>query len=121
MQWLDEQAQLLKIPSPDSPYPPISKLNGDASPGEATFGQKCAFCHGADGQGRYESDTYYRPALWGPHSFNGQAGMATSPKLPSFVRANMPFHSGGELTDQEAWNLAAFILSKPRPPGKVTR
>ena len=115
MQWLDEQAQALKIPSPATPYPPISGSGGKKARGEVIFGQKCAFCHGADGQGRYESHTYYRPALWGPRSFNASAGMAKTATLAQFIHANMPFQSGGELTDEEAWNLATFIDSQSRP------
>ncbi|HEX6098162.1 MAG TPA: c-type cytochrome [Thermoanaerobaculia bacterium] len=98
-------------------FPAIPTLSGDAASGKEIFLQKCAFCHGAEGQGRYESGTYYRPALWGEHSFNRQAGMATPAKLAAFIRANMPLGSGGELTAQEAWNLAAFIDGRSRPPG----
>jgi predicted Zn-dependent protease len=35
--------------------------------------------------------------------------------LAAFLRWNMPLMAGGELTDQEAWNLEAYIRSKPRP------
>jgi cytochrome c len=118
MQWLDEQAEARKIPMPASPFPPVEPLTGDAGRGRATFLQKCAFCHGADGQGRYESNTYFRPALWGPHSFDSEAGMAKPAMFAPFVHANMPHRSGGELTAQEAWDLAAFVDGQKRPGGK---
>jgi thiosulfate dehydrogenase len=46
--------------------------------------------------------------------------MARQTKAASFIWHNMPFGAGRTLTEQEAWDLAAFITSKPRPdsPGK---
>jgi thiosulfate dehydrogenase len=35
--------------------------------------------------------------------------------LAAFARWNMPLGAGGLLTDQEAWDLEAFIHSKRRP------
>ena len=117
MQWLDEQARSMKLCNTvNHGYPPISTLTGNPSSGEQVFIQKCAVCHRRDGQGRYESNTYFRPALWGPHSFNQAAGMFSDPSyLAAFVRWNMPLMAGGELTDQEAWDIEAYLHSKPRP------
>ncbi|MBL9129700.1 MAG: c-type cytochrome [Verrucomicrobiaceae bacterium] len=122
MHWLDGRAKATKICLPTSPFPDCPKPETvESKRGGEIYLQKCAFCHGADGQGRYESGTYYRPALWGPHSFNQQAGLFKTPQmLPSFLKGNMPFGSGGELTHQEAWDLAAFINDlklHPRPAG----
>ncbi len=117
MQWLDEQATARRMQPPATPFPPISSLSGDAPRGKEIFRQKCAFCHDARGQGRYGGDRYYRPALWGPHSFNRLAGLAKPAKLAPFLRANMPHRFGGVLTDQEAWDLAAFIDRQERPAG----
>ena len=96
-------------------FPALAQAQGDPARGRATFTQKCAFCHGMEGEGRYQGGVYYRPALWGPHSFNAQAGMAQVGMLAQFVHANMPLGSGGELTVQEAWDLAAFIDGQCRP------
>jgi cytochrome c len=115
MQWLDEQAEVLSIDLPKTPYPPIATLTGQPERGRAIFEQKCAFCHGGFGQGRYGSDTYYRPALWGPYSFNRQAGMARINTLAEFIHGNMPYQFDGVLTDQEAWDLATYIDGQPRP------
>ncbi|MCJ8269223.1 MAG: c-type cytochrome, partial [Psychrosphaera sp.] len=105
-------------------------LTGNKSHGQSTYLQKCAFCHGADGEGHYgegergegESgkdekgkEQYYRPALWGANSFNACAGMAKTSKLAPFIKANMPFEFGGAITNQEAWNLATFIDAQCRP------
>lgn len=117
MQWLDKQSKSMRLCNTVAHgYPPISGSTGDPSAGQQVFIQKCAVCHQRDGQGRYENNTYFRPALWGPHSFNQAAGMFSDPAyLAAFVRWNMPLMAGGELTDQEAWNVEAFIHSKPRP------
>jgi mono/diheme cytochrome c family protein len=105
-------------PAP-SGFAPIATKVPDAANGQKVFQQRCAFCHGADGGGRYASGTYYRPALWGPHSFDADAGMAKPATFAAFVHANMPFGSGGALTEQEAWDLAGFVdrQCRPKKPG----
>ncbi|MBJ6759805.1 c-type cytochrome [Myxococcaceae bacterium JPH2] len=116
MAWLDAQwRERHGAAVPPNGYPAIPTLTGDPSRGAGVFQQKCAVCHGEDGQGRYESDTYFRPALWGPNSFNAQAGMVRPANAAPFIHANMPLGSGGMLTVEEAWDVAAFIDSKPRP------
>jgi cytochrome c len=121
MAWLNEQwAETPHTTTPHG-FPPIGKATGNPANGEKIFAQKCAVCHRLDGQGRYENHTYYRPALWGPHSFNQSAGMFAQPQdLAQFVRWNMPLGSGGELTDGEAWDVEAYIHTKPRP-GKTQK
>jgi cytochrome c len=121
MAWLDEQ--WAETPHTHTPhgFPPIGKATGNPANGQKVFAQKCAVCHRLDGQGRYENNTYYRPALWGPHSFNQSAGMFAQPTdLAQFVRWNMPMGSGGELTDAEAWDVEAYIHTKWRP-GKTQK
>lgn len=122
MSWLDEQSVALPLCNTVAHgYPPISNGTGDCGNGKKTFVQKCAVCHRLDGQGRYESNTYFRPALWGPHSFNQAAGMFSDPQyLAAFLRWNMPLMAGGLLTDQEAWDLESFLHSRPRPVGPTT-
>lgn len=119
MQWLDEQSAALALCNTVAHgYPPISTSTGNVANGKLTFVQKCAVCHGLDGQGRYESHSYFRPALWGAHSFNQAAGMFSDPAyLAAFARWNMPLMAGGQLTDQEAWDVEAYIHSKKRPVG----
>jgi thiosulfate dehydrogenase len=39
----------------------------------------------------------------------------------AFIKANMPLGQGGTLTNQQAWDVAAYINSKPRPPDPRTR
>ena len=105
-------------PAP-SGFPPLAAKTPDAANGRTLYQQRCAFCHGADGEGRYASGTYYRPALWGPHSFDADAGMARPATFAGFVHANMPLGSGGALSEQEAWDLAGFVdgQCRPKKPG----
>lgn len=120
MAWLDTQAK--SLPKPLNPFPTIPVLTPDTIRGKEIFLQKCAFCHQRDGQGRYASNTYYRPALWGAQSYNQSAGFYGHVDwLAAFIHGNMPLGSGGELTAQEATDLAYYIKGKPRPvkkPGK---
>lgn len=117
IQWVEEQSKTLHLCNTvPNGYPPITGSSGNATAGHQVFIQKCAVCHGLDGEGRYENNTYFRPALWGPHSFNQAAGMFSSTTdLAQFLRWNMPLMAGGELSDQEAWDVEAYIHSKPRP------
>jgi thiosulfate dehydrogenase len=69
---------------------------------------------------RLVQGTPVAPPLWGPKSFNIGAGMARVRTAASFVRDNMPFDQPGTLTDQQAFDVAAFVVAQPRPdfPGK---
>jgi thiosulfate dehydrogenase len=60
------------------------------------------------------------PALWGDGSYNIGAGMARLRTAASFIRHNMPFDKPGTLTDQQAYDVAAYVVSMARPdlPGK---
>ena len=117
MEFLTQVYDALKLPPPvPTGFPTIPTSTGEYCSGEKTFAQKCAVCHGLNGQGRYGGGLYFRPALWGPYSFNVSAGMFKTPlDLAEFLKSNMPLGSGGQLTDQEAWNLEAFIHGHPRP------
>ena len=93
----------------------------DAQRGAAIFTQWCARCHGPNGQGDPRTPPgigYAIPPLWGPNSFNAAAGMANATMAAAFIRANMPLgvdYRAPILTEQQAWDLAAFITSRPRP------
>lgn len=98
------------IPRITSTRPP------DPVNGKTVFEKKCAFCHGTDGQG-----TMAAPPVWGPRSYNIGAGMARVGVAASFIKANMPRGWGWSVTDDEAFDAAAYINSQPRPdfPEKV--
>ena len=72
-------------------------------------------CHGADGAGQSSDGEVVFPPLWGPKSYNWGAGMTGIDVAAGFIKANMPLSQGGRLSDQQAWDVAAYIDGKPRP------
>ncbi|MFC5604974.1 c-type cytochrome [Sporosarcina koreensis] len=87
----------------------------DVENGERVFQQSCVACHASDGSGTGPNTG---PALWGEGSYNDGAGMARMSKNAGFIKNNMPLGQPNSLTDQEAADLAAFILSQDRPEWK---
>ena len=55
------------------------------------------------------------PALWGKDSYNWGAGMHRINTAAGFIQHNMPLGRGETLSDQEAWDVAAYINSHERP------
>ncbi len=90
----------------------------DRQAGRLVFEKRCAICHGGDGLGLLATGDrakgYLFPPLWGPDSFNTGAGMHRVLTASRFIKARMPL---GEptLTDDEAFDVAAFINDQPRP------
>jgi thiosulfate dehydrogenase len=91
---------------------PVGRL--DPRSGRRLYREKCANCHGANGQGVDIGGIKPGP-LWGPRSWNDGAGAARIYALASYLRHSMPYTSPGSLTDEEAQQLAAYIDYKPRP------
>jgi len=87
----------------------------DVSRGKKVYEANCAICHGADGQGTQVGGRYVFPPLWGKDSFNGGAGMTRVETAAGFIQANMPLGKGGTLSEQEAWDVAQYMNSHPRP------
>lgn len=83
--------------------------------GEVLYQQSCIACHAGDGAG---TGSNTGPALWGDGSFNDGAGIARMSKMAGYIQNNMPIGAAGTLTDQEASDLSAFILSQERPEWK---
>jgi thiosulfate dehydrogenase len=91
----------------------------DPQRGKILYQQKCQSCHGLNGEGQPDSIAEYRyPPLWGDHSYNTAAGLYRLSKFAGFIKDNMPFgsnYSNEQLNNEEAWDLAAFVNSQPRP------
>ena len=94
----------------------------DSRRGQEVYAQQCAKCHKEDGQGELKPSPgvgYSIPPLWGEASFNAGAGMAKIAYAAAYIHANMPFgisYVDPVLTVQQAWDVAAFMDSKPHPP-----
>lgn len=117
--WLSRGAAMGKNPSwrgqntiPAAALIPVEQL--DTAKGEAIYMDRCATCHGADGQGVYVGDKIAGP-LWGDRSWNDGAGAARVYTLAGMIRYSMPYLDPGNITDADAQHVAAFIDSKPRP------
>lgn len=88
-----------------------TELEGNPERGRQLYVEKtCATCHGANGEGIGPL-----PPLWGPSSYSIGASMARIERAAAFIYRNMPQVNPGSLTEQEAWDLAAYINGQPRP------
>jgi thiosulfate dehydrogenase len=119
LNWISRGNEIAKSPSwrgqntiPQASLIPLDKL--DPAKGEAIYKERCVSCHGPDGQGVFVGDKRPGP-LWGPDSWNDGAGAARVYTLAGILRYTMPYLDPGNMTDEDAQQLAAFITSKPRP------
>lgn len=90
--------------------PALEPLPGDSTRGKEVFTTRCAICHGPDGNG-----TVAAPPLWGPRSYNIGAGMARINTAARFIHHLMPQDRPRTLTPQQAFDVATFINTRPRP------
>src|SRR5439155_24234673 len=88
----------------------LPPAQGDSARGVSLFTANCARCHGADAAG-----SPLAPPLWGRRSFSIGASMAREERAAAFIKRNMPLDKPGVLTDQDAYDVAAYITSLPRP------
>lgn len=121
IKWLGEDINKGEKPKgsgiADLPY-----LNRAADPvkGKTVFVQKCETCHASNGEGQLNIDgiTYTYPPLWGKNSYNTGAGLFRLSRFAGYVKNNMPqetdYHAP-QLSDEEAWDVAAYVNSQPRP------
>lgn len=87
----------------------VDVAQADAKRGAALFADRCAACHGNDGQGDGDN-----PPVWGARSFNDGAGLANVVQLASWLKVAMPLEDA-TLTEQQALDVAAFVNSHDRP------
>lgn len=119
--------QLQKNPNSTSLEPlPYLKIAANPKKGNTLFIKHCQTCHGLNGQGVLDSTTgmFVYPPLWGAHSYNNAAGLFQISKLAGFIKNNMPNAVSFKqplLTNQEAWDLAAYINSQPRPVKDISK
>ena len=92
----------------------------DPANGLTVYTAKCQSCHQANGEGVYTADKseFTYPALWGKNSFNDGAGLYRLSNVAKYVKYNMPqgtTYQNPQLSDEEAWDVAAFVTTQTRP------
>ncbi len=97
-------------PQPGARLQQWAGFKADTAAGGRVFAAACAKCHGPDGEGMAGA-----PAVWGVASYNVGAGMARVRTAAEFIRQSMPFDQPGTLTDQQAFDVAAYVNAHPRP------
>ena len=98
----------------------LLKRPADPAKGKVLYATQCQQCHGKNGEGlkNIEGVEWKYPPLWEPNSYNVGAGLYRLSRFAGYVKANMPNGTSFEkpqLTDEEAWDIAAFVNSMPRP------
>ena len=94
--------------------------------GRIVYEAKCQSCHQANGEGIRSEDgkSYTYPPLWGNNSYNQGAGLFRISNFAGYVKYNMPLgvsYEKPQLTDEEAWDLGAFVNSQPRPAKDLSK
>lgn len=92
----------------------------DPEKGKIVYEAKCASCHQVNGEGMLDPDKveFMYPPLWGNNSYNSGAGLYRMSKFAGYIKYNMPFgvsFPNAQLTDEEAWDVAAYVNSQARP------
>ena len=105
---------------------PFLDRAADTLKGKTIYVSRCQSCHGSNGDGIVNANGtgYTYPPLWGPNSYNTGASIYRISKLAGFVKNNMPFGTSdknSQLTNEEAWDVAAFINSQYRSIKKVDK
>ncbi len=98
----------------------------DSEKGKTIYSEKCQSCHQADGLGlmNAEKTAYTYPPLWGKNSYNDGAGLYRMSNFAKYVKYNMPLgasHNSPQLSDEEAWDVAAFVNSQARPKKDIKK
>jgi len=92
----------------------------DTANGRKVYAATCQNCHQPDGKGQLNANgnEYTYPALWGNNSYNNGAGLYRIGNFAKYVKTSMPLgatYASPQLTDEQAWDVAAFVNSQPRP------
>ncbi|WP_339759027.1 c-type cytochrome [Algoriphagus aquimarinus] len=121
MNWLGKEVAKGEKPKGAGIYEvPLLDRAADPIRGKTIYERQCVTCHMIDGQGVMKTDGtgYTYPPLWGEHSYNQGAGLFRMSRFAGYVKANMPFGATYEnpiLSDEEAWDVAAYVNSLDRP------
>lgn len=106
--------------APGSGFKELAYLDRAADPakGKMVYESKCKNCHQENGEGLLMGEEYSFPPLWGKNSYNDGAGLFRLSNFARYVKYNMPqgaTHDNPQLSDEEAWDVAAFVNTMARP------
>lgn len=98
----------------------------DPEKGKLIFVQMCASCHQANGKGIMNEDktAFIYPPLWGENSYNQGAGLYRMSNFAKYAKYNMPLgasYISPQLTDEQAWDIAAYVNSQPHPKKNISK
>jgi thiosulfate dehydrogenase len=119
--WVGHEQPKGEIPNGSGVFRlPFLKRAADPSKGQMIYDEKCASCHGTNGQGVLDTRgvAYTYPPLWGPNSYNHGAGLYRLSMFAGYVKYNMPLGVGwpdSQLSDEACWDVAAYVNTRPRP------
>ncbi len=126
LKWVGKDVPKGIVP-PGAGMKKIAFLDRPANPnlGKIAYDKHCIVCHGANSEGEMESNgqEWLYPPLFGEHTYNMGAGLYRLSKFASFVKYNMPFGTSFDapkLTDEEAWDVAAYVNSMPHPSKDIS-
>jgi thiosulfate dehydrogenase len=106
---------------------PFMERAADPIKGKDVYTVQCQSCHGKNGEGVLSLNqvSYEYPPLWGEHSYNTGAGLYRLSNFAGYIKSNMPFklstHDSPVLTNDQAWDVAAFVNSQPRPQKDLSK
>ena len=105
---------------------PLLARAADPEKGKMVFTLRCQSCHLENGQGQKNAgeSEYIYPPLWADNSYNVGAGLFRISNFAKYVKYNMPKGTNFDaplLSDEEAWDVAAFVNSKPRPHYDISK
>jgi S-disulfanyl-L-cysteine oxidoreductase SoxD len=79
-------------------------LDEQVAAGEKVYAERCAVCHGKDGTGGKKA-----PALVGPKALDDYHN---AKEAYTYIHDMMPTTAPGSLTEEEYWNVTAFLIKK---------
>ena len=106
-------------------FPNVALLTRAADPerGKDIYRENCVACHQSNGGGRWLDDQqrFLFPAVWGNDSFGLMSGAGRLATLVTLVYGTMPrdrvniMDPTTRLPQQDAWDVAAYLLSNDHP------
>lgn len=125
--WVGKDVPKGEVPVGSGIYEvPLLDRAADPTKGKIVYENQCSSCHQADGKGMAKPDGtgYLYPPLWGEASYNHGAGLYRISRFAGYVKANMPLGVTFEspvLSDEDAWDVAAYVNSMDRPKKNLTK